>query len=339
MVYDQPTDATSFFSSLLIGEIKQTFDDSYLTNEFIANALAEEDVANLHSQKNSLPESLKLEHSRFYTYNQLPSFAAVKPLRTTVVDIPATGIFIHSDTPVFLILYTIAGKGKVTFNEQEISLSTNEGMIINCQNYHKYFATSEDAWRNIMIRVTGDMVAHMYEQMIKEHYYKFSFFDSGHFRSLLRELLYPAAEAASSISTNALFIITELLCEIGLEIDKKKRKQHVVPHYIKEIQYYMEQHYQRNITLDSLAKQFNFSKYHLSREFKKHIGQPPIDYLIEHRIQIAKELLVTTNLSIEEISQAVGISNSSHFFYLFNKKENTSPSKFRNTLPKIMDSK
>ncbi|GCF92662.1 hypothetical protein NRIC_05530 [Enterococcus florum] len=339
MVDNQSKDVRSFFSSLLIGEIKQTFDVSYLTNEFIANALEEEAIANSHISRNTLPESLKLEHSRFYTYTNIPEFAAVKPLRTTVVDIPASGIFIHSDTPVYLILYTISGKGKVTFKEQTISLGTNEGTIINCQNYHKYFATSEDAWRTIMIRATGEMVSHIYKQMMQESYFKFSFFDSGHFRSLLRELLYPAAEGANAISMNAIFTVTELLCEIGLEIDKKRRKQHVVPRYIKEIQHYIEQHYQQNITLDFLSQQFNFSKYHLSREFKKYIGQPPIDYLIEHRIQIAKELLVTTKLSIDEISQEIGIANASHFFYLFNKKEHTSPSKFRNTLPKIMDSK
>lgn len=92
---------------------------------------------------------------------------------------------------------------------------------------------------------------------------------------------------------------------------------------------YLEDRYPDKITLDSLAETCNLTKYYLSHKFTELYGKSPMAYLNEVRIAAAKDLLKTTNLSIEEIALATGFSSNSYFSQTFQKHCRMSPHKFR----------
>ncbi|MDR1773369.1 MAG: AraC family transcriptional regulator, partial [Clostridioides sp.] len=102
-----------------------------------------------------------------------------------------------------------------------------------------------------------------------------------------------------------------------------------IPPLINEIQYFLQNHYKENISLDFLSEQFHISKFHLSREFKKYINLSPYEFLINTRIDKSKQLLLSTNLTISEISKQVGISDPNNFLYIFKNREHISPSQFK----------
>ena len=70
------------------------------------------------------------------------------------------------------------------------------------------------------------------------------------------------------------------------------------------------------------------SLYHFSRQFKKRTGFAPYEYLIKLRLSKAKALL-SSDMSIADIANAVGFPNPSAFIRLFKKFENTTPNKYR----------
>ena len=77
------------------------------------------------------------------------------------------------------------------------------------------------------------------------------------------------------------------------------------------------------------ADNCNLTKYYLSHKFSELYGKSPISYLTEVRISVAKDLLKTTNHSIEEIASTTGFSSSSYFSQTFQKICKMSPQQYR----------
>lgn len=96
--------------------------------------------------------------------------------------------------------------------------------------------------------------------------------------------------------------------------------------YLKQ---YIDNNYSENITLEELSALAYMNKFHLISEFKQSYRITPIEYLILKRIEISKNLLISTNHSMEEISAMVGFNSQSYFNQVFKKKCGLTPSQFR----------
>lgn len=92
---------------------------------------------------------------------------------------------------------------------------------------------------------------------------------------------------------------------------------------------YLYQHYNENITLESLSSHFYISSGHINHLFQKEYQISPINYLIDVRFSKAKAFLINTDLSISEIAGHVGYSNPAHFTKLFMKRIGYSPNDYR----------
>lgn len=95
---------------------------------------------------------------------------------------------------------------------------------------------------------------------------------------------------------------------------------------------YISENFDRQLSLDNLAGQFFISKYYLSRTFKEITGYGINEYINIHRIQRAKRLLEETDMSISEISIALGYESMTYFEKIFKTYMTLSPLKYRKTL-------
>lgn len=102
----------------------------------------------------------------------------------------------------------------------------------------------------------------------------------------------------------------------------------VSPLVLKVIDYF-NVNYSKQITLDDLEKYFFVSKATLLYNFKKYTNCSPIDFLINLRITKAKQLLASTDKTINEISMLCGFSSPNYFGLLFKQKEKLSPGAYR----------
>ncbi len=101
---------------------------------------------------------------------------------------------------------------------------------------------------------------------------------------------------------------------------------------IVQAQIWLQQHVQKTILLGDVAKKFGMSVRTFNRRFKDATGKTPMQYLQELRIDMARDLLQTSNLSIAEVAYQVGYQDLSYFAQLFRKILATTPGEYRATV-------
>lgn len=82
-------------------------------------------------------------------------------------------------------------------------------------------------------------------------------------------------------------------------------------------------------TLDMLAERCELSRNFFCRIFKEILGSTPFEYIIENKMVLAKNLLTTTNISVEQISAICGFDDLTYFYRLFKRSFQTTPTLFR----------
>ena len=98
---------------------------------------------------------------------------------------------------------------------------------------------------------------------------------------------------------------------------------------IQQLLEYIRKNYQHDISLDDLADAVKMHPNYVCTLFKKQIGQSYLFCLHQERLRTAKQLLIDTDLTIEEIARQVGYNSASQLARVFRKYEATSPSDFR----------
>ncbi|NMB34651.1 MAG: AraC family transcriptional regulator [Clostridium sp.] len=92
---------------------------------------------------------------------------------------------------------------------------------------------------------------------------------------------------------------------------------------------YIHNNYERNISLGDVARFVFLSTSYFTRAFKEEVGISPINYLLKHRVERAKELLGETDKKVSEIALCVGFSNQQRFNVIFKKYANLTPLQYR----------
>lgn len=86
------------------------------------------------------------------------------------------------------------------------------------------------------------------------------------------------------------------------------------------------------ITIAALAEKLGVSVRTLNRRFLSATGMSPLSYLSQHRINMAKEMLRTTDLGIGEVGFHVGYTDASHFASVFAKLVGNTPGGYRRSI-------
>ncbi|WP_165444922.1 AraC family transcriptional regulator [Gracilibacillus phocaeensis] len=97
---------------------------------------------------------------------------------------------------------------------------------------------------------------------------------------------------------------------------------------IEKVVQYLEEHYMEDVSLETCAEIIGVNAYTLSKSFKKILHINFIDYLTNLRIQHAKELLLNTEMKINEVAESVGYRQS-YFNRIFKKHVGLPPSQYR----------
>jgi YesN/AraC family two-component response regulator len=103
--------------------------------------------------------------------------------------------------------------------------------------------------------------------------------------------------------------------KISCEINKTKK--------------YIEEHFQEQLTIENIANFIGFNKNYLCTKFKNEMGITIHQYLISFRIEHAKQLLINTDYSIENVAFCCGFYNVIYFRTIFKKNTGLTPTTFR----------
>ena len=96
-----------------------------------------------------------------------------------------------------------------------------------------------------------------------------------------------------------------------------------------ELSEYIDANLEGDLTLEVLAQKCFYNPSYFSRVFKEKFGMSFVEYVNRKRLERAVELLIKTNLPIDEISTRVGYTSRSHFYHAFSKYIGGLPSNYR----------
>lgn len=233
----------------------------------------------------------------------------------------------------FVFLYCIDGSGWARFEGQDIIVSRNQGVFLRPGREHEYGASKTHPWSYYYIHYEGTLAAPYTRLILDEdesgtYWIKETDEYLRSFNMLLSSLeegwTYPNMVMASAY-------LHKLLSYIYL----KKRKnsegmRNAAPMTrVQAVADLIEENPSSDFSMMELARAANLSDSRFRELFKKLIGMSPKQYCLQKQIEEAKELLVSSDLCIHEVSERVGMTNSHYFSRIFSKKTGVTPSEYR----------
>ncbi|MNJ52505.1 putative response regulatory protein [compost metagenome] len=104
---------------------------------------------------------------------------------------------------------------------------------------------------------------------------------------------------------------------------------HTSNEYVVKALQYIDEHISDVLTIKEVAQQVHLNPSYFSVLFKEEAGLTFIDYVTQLRMKKAKELLEGSTLSLDAISEQIGLQTTSYFIRMFKKFEHMTPKQYR----------
>lgn len=147
---------------------------------------------------------------------------------------------------------------------------------------------------------------------------------------LVEELSHPGRCSAMLGDAMAQALTAQLLSRHSTLRSPAKLEHIDMPaHKIRAAIEYMETHLGDDLSIESIAAAVGMSSFRFARGFAKGVDQSPHRFLVTRRIEVAKDLLRSTDRKLADIARAVGFSTQSHFTAVFGKRCQMTPLAYR----------
>lgn len=243
----------------------------------------------------------------------------------------------------FEIYYQLSGERYYFIKDRSYYVKKGDIVLINTYELHKTVHVGTKAYERILINFTPEYISKLVSSItdidLLQCFYKSSPVlnlspkEQLFIESLLFRMLREKKEELTGFETYSRISLIELLITLSRISPKQKNNYLAFPSSlhkkISDVTTYINEHFNEDISLNSVATKFYMNPYYLCRTFKDVTGFNFTQYLNTVRIRASEELLLTTTLSILEIATATGYTNSTHFGRVFKQVLGTSPLQYR----------
>jgi len=228
------------------------------------------------------------------------------------------------------IIYVVSGSGFTTIDGKEYCIKSNDIVIYNRKVLHEEVSCSAD-FHVVFFAVDNLKIPTMSEGCLIDPQTS-PIISVGEDDSILKILFETLLNEINKKDTGYKAIATYIASSIVFYIMRIKNMSTVnneVLEELKKTRDYISENYMNEINLEKLAESACLSKFYYLHLFKEFFSVSPIKYQTTVRLQKAKELLLSTGLSISEISEKVGYDDYTVFLRAFKNKEEMSPKQYR----------
>lgn len=229
----------------------------------------------------------------------------------------------------FYISYTLSGKGSLTYNDKNFTVSPGQAFFIDCMAHHYYKTASNKGWDTCWVHFNGANARNYYALYKKNCAAVVDIQNKSEFSNNILKIIKQQTEYNVQSELICSSLIMQLLTELLRSASSGLSPITSVPEYLQRVVNHIDKNFTQNISLDDLSRKYLVSKYHLAHEFKKYIGISVHEYQIRLRINLAKALLTSSEIPVSDISRKIGIDYVSHFISLFKKRVNDTPLSYR----------
>ena len=126
------------------------------------------------------------------------------------------------------------------------------------------------------------------------------------------------------------------LKQLIIKIQRSIISKPVLSKQLKTVTDFIHTHFTEEITNKQLAEIAGYHEYHLNRLFNESFGRSVHQYIIDLRLEKAKQLLISGNDSVSRVAELCGFTNFTYFSGYFSKRFGCSPLKYRSRYRKIL---
>lgn len=246
-----------------------------------------------------------------------------------------------------LIHFVLSGRGFVTYDNVTLEITSQEAFMIPADVSCHYIASQEAPWKYCWIAfyAPSSLISNLSHNL--SFPYHFTKINSSDIYNIilntlrLHDSFLPYLDSDNEFCTEKLHLAAtsdiSFFFEMSSALFKILGYLSIPSHFSKlynvermsEVKQYVELYYNKPIRLQHIANEFSLHPNYLNTLFKKEFGVPLKKYIIQKRINIACELLQTSDLPIKIIAYKVGYENQLEFTQLFRKNIGCSPSAYR----------
>ncbi|WP_130869419.1 AraC family transcriptional regulator [Intestinimonas massiliensis (ex Afouda et al. 2020)] len=237
----------------------------------------------------------------------------------------------------YLFHYVISGRGSLDATAEDgvttrrYELRAGQGFLICPGLINTYFADENDPWKYVWLEFDGLRASESLRYAGLTAAQPIYRADDETKSAQVRDLMLYIAEHSEASALHLigyLYLFVDALMQSSSTRVSAQENQ-LKDFYIQEAVNYIEQNYQRNLTVEEVADACRLNRSYFSKLFKENVGCPPQKFVIRVRLAKAAELMCSSNAAISEIAVRCGYSNQFHFSRAFKKHYGIPPQKWR----------
>ena len=245
----------------------------------------------------------------------------------------------HTPISEYVLIYCIEGQGWFSVDQTRHKLKANQYVILPACHPHAYGADKSHPWTIYWIHFKGAH-ASIYSEGLQQPQ---DIMPSRNSRISERQSVFEEIFATLEHSTDreslryASSLLHYYLASIRyLCLYRRKLVEESQSSQLSSYQelasatlHYMRENVEKRLTLEQLARYTGYSPSHFSNIFRQQTGESPLACLNRLKMERAGQLLLTTNMRINQICHKVGFDDNFYFSRLFKQHTGLSPRLYR----------
>ncbi len=230
---------------------------------------------------------------------------------------------IRSKSRCYVIEYVIDGCGYIEFEGQTHKVSKDMIYILPAGVRHHYYADAEQPFVKIFLNVGGTAVKYLVDSFDLS---KGVVFEGEGLKEIFERIPQMMHSDMDDQAMQSQF------CGIFVEILSRLSSKKIVSSYSREaiiLKSYLDQNVRSIVSAKDLSDLIFRSPDYCQKLFNREIGMTPYSYQLNNKMKIAKYLISDTNMTISEIAEYIGYSDTHYFSNIFKKKCGFRPMSYR----------
>ncbi len=233
--------------------------------------------------------------------------------------------------PNYVLHYILEGRGLYQAGERRYGLEAGEGFLIEPNVPTFYQADQKEPWSYLWIGFSGQRAREYVEDLgLNSRQLTFRCQQGKELKRLILQMLRCSDRTyASQYQLQSLLYAFFAVLAKEMDTGGKEEGQARENFYVERAIGYVRNHYSSEVKVSDIADYLCINRSHLYKLFKNSLQISPKEFLTEFRISRAKELLTTTQLSVEQVALSCGYGNALVFSKAFKRKTGSIPTTYR----------
>ncbi len=231
----------------------------------------------------------------------------------------------------YLLIYCVRGRGGYELYGKEHQVGENQFFILPADMPHRYWADAQEPWSIYWAHFKGAKAVQVYKRLtglrtidpgdtsrLRD---RADFFDE------LLNVMESGTddEAVQYVNMSFSHLLSTFLFIAQYREARYHKTKAESAYFISLATHYMNEHLDRQLSLEDMASHFGYSKSYFYRLFYKETQYSPVAYFQHIKMKWAADMLTNTNLKVNQVAMKLGFDDPYYFSRLFKKVIGMSP--------------